>query len=83
MSVRSRPRNGAVKDDAEAHEEFQMWNQIKKDLEKLSGIQKRQIEVSEKIKKKEGDNKELENSKSEPFLSFFFLHSARSLKIST
>ena len=64
MSVRNRPRNGAVKDEAEAHEEINMWNQIKKDLEKLSFHQKRQMELGEKIKKKEAENKELENAKS-------------------
>lgn len=73
MSVRSRPRNGAIKDDAEAHEEITMWNQIKKDLEKLSGIQKRQMELGDKIKKKEGENKELETSKSIHIPLFLFL----------
>ena len=47
MAARSRPRNGAVKEDPD--EELSMWNQIKKDLEKCSVIQKRSKEVSEKI----------------------------------
>ena len=64
MSIRNRPRSGAVKDEAEAHEEVTMWNQIKKDMEKLSGIQKRQIELSERVKKKETDIKELDVARS-------------------
>ena len=67
MSARNRPRSGPAKDDAEAHEEITMWNQIKKDLEKLSGIQKRQIELVEKVRKKEEEMKELENNKSRLF----------------
>ena len=47
MAARNRPRNGPVKEDPD--EELSMWNQIKKDLEKCSVIQKRSKEVSEKI----------------------------------
>ena len=73
MSARSRPRSGPVKDDAEAHEEMAMWNQIKKDLERLSAMQKRQIELGEKIKKKEAECKELEDAKSMLIFSVQFL----------
>ena len=49
MSSRNRPRNGTLKDESDAHEETNMWNQIKRDIEKLSQIQKRQREVIAKI----------------------------------
>ena len=49
MSSRNRPRNGGLKDDSDAHEETTMWNQIKKDIEKLGQLQKRQREVNAKI----------------------------------
>ena len=49
MSSRNRPRNGALKDDSDAHEETTMWNQIKKDVEKLGQLQKRQREVIARI----------------------------------
>ena len=61
MSIRNRPRNGTVKDE---DEEITMFNQIRKDLEKLGTMQKRQIEVAELIKKKEIDIKELQGRKS-------------------
>lgn len=47
MAARNRPRNGAVKEDPD--EELSMWNQIKKDLEKCSAIQKRAKIVSQSI----------------------------------
>ena len=50
MAARNRPRNGAIKEDAtDAHEEMAMWEQIRRDIEKLSEIQKRQKENSTKI----------------------------------
>lgn len=50
MAARSRPRNGAVKDDpTDTHEELSLWEQIKRDLEKCSVIQKRSREVSKLI----------------------------------
>jgi hypothetical protein len=61
MSARSRPRNGGVKDE---DEEITMFNQIKKDLDKLATMQKRMTELGEKIKKKELENRELEIGKS-------------------
>ena len=61
MSIRNRPRNGTVKDE---DEEITMFNQIRKDLEKLGTMQKRQIELAELIKQKEIDVKELQNKKS-------------------
>lgn len=61
MSIRNRPRNGTVKDE---DEEITMFNQIRKDLEKLGTMQKRQIELAELIKKKEIEIKELQNIKS-------------------
>ena len=64
MSARNRPRSGGVKDEADAHEEINMWNQIKKDLEKLSGIQQRMKELKDLIVAKEVETKELENAKS-------------------
>ena len=61
MSIRNRPRNGTVKDE---DEEITMFNQIRKDLEKLGTMQKRQIELAELIKQKEVDIKELQINKS-------------------
>ena len=51
MSSRSRPRNGAPpkEHDADAQEELTMWEQIKKDLQRLSQIQKKQQETSRLI----------------------------------
>ena len=50
MAARSRPRNGAIKEDpADAHEELSMWDGIEKDIKKCSVIQKRCKEVSSKI----------------------------------
>ena len=50
MAARSRPRNGAIKEDpADAHEELSMWDQIEKDIKKCSAIQKRCREVSKQI----------------------------------
>ena len=50
MAARSRPRNGAIKEDpADAHEELSMWDQIEKDIKKCSTIQKRCREVSKQI----------------------------------
>ena len=50
MAARSRPRNGAIKEDpADAHEELSMWDQIEKDIKKCSTIQKRYREVSKQI----------------------------------
>ena len=50
MSSRNRPRSGVVKEEfGDAHEEMTMWQQIKKDIEKLSWIQKRQIQLQKEI----------------------------------
>ena len=48
-----------------------MYNQIKKDIEKLATMQKRSIELTEKIKKKETEMAELEKAKSRDFPSVF------------
>ena len=82
MSQRSRPRSGPVKDEADTHEETAMWNQISKDLGKLSVIQKRQIEVTEQIKKKEVENKELDEAKSTSIFSTRFLYAPGGLQCS-
>jgi hypothetical protein len=47
MAARNRPRPGPVKEDPD--EELSMWNQIKKDIEKCSAIQKRAAVVSQTI----------------------------------
>ena len=60
MSIRSRPRNGGLKDE---DEEITMFNQIRKDLEKLASMQKRQVELADMIKKKETEIKDLQANK--------------------
>lgn len=62
MSSRNRPRNGVAKEEfADAHEESTMWQQIKKDIEKLGTIQKRQMELTQEIQ-----DVELAYSRSKP-----------------
>ena len=67
MSIRNRPRNGGLKDE---DEEITMFNQIRKDLEKLASMQKRQIELADMIKKKETEIKDLQANKRMLLLSF-------------
>lgn len=68
MSVRNRPRNGPTKDE---DEEINMYNQIKKDIEKLATMQKRSIEITEKIKKKEVEMADLDKARSKWFSTIF------------
>ncbi|MCJ1474403.1 SAGA HAT/Core module component [Lambiella insularis] len=48
MAARNRPRNGGQKEDPD--EEMAMWKAIERDIQKCTAIQKKQQEVSEKIK---------------------------------